>query len=92
MSKLAGSPVDGEVEHGEGAEGDDAGDDEARQVDVVEGVVLVDAHRRRPELDDALVEQRRVGVLHLIGKKGRYRALSRQQQIVLLFRDYPLLT
>ena len=59
-------PVDGEVEHGEGAEGDDAGDDEARQVDVVEGVVLVHAHRRRTELDHGLVEQRRVGVLLII--------------------------
>ena len=58
MSETASSPVDGEVEHGECAEGDDAGDDEARQVDVVEGVVLVHAHRRRPELDDALVEPR----------------------------------
>ena len=63
MSETASSPVDGEVEHGEGAEGDDAGDDEARQVDVVEGVVLVHAHRRRPELDDGLVDERRVGVL-----------------------------
>ena len=48
---ISRSPVDAEVEDGERGEGDDPGDEEPRQVVVVEGVVVVQTHRGRLERD-----------------------------------------